>query len=489
MSGMRDQADVMYVSSFTKLLGCGLRVGFGVLPPAVKAALPRANAENLPRRNASHLATMLVYEYMRDHEAEHIEAVRKALQVRRDAMLEALAANFPAFCEWTEPQGGMMIFVRLPEGADTWGTLEKATQRDVKYNPGGMFRSDRDRNNHFRLTYSTIPPPKFTRVSRAWPSCSVRKGTLRARELHSHANPLPLRERGFKRMAVMTTIAGPAAPPTITVSVDGLSVAVSVGASALDAINASGVVISQLCKDADMPAIGACRTCLVQIDGVRGFPASCSVPVTEGMVIHTDTADVRRIRSGVIELTLGMVNGGHPSPPAPLPVGEGSTPLTLVLPRGGTEFVAGGDHPHPDPLPSRERGDVGRDTVPSISGGGDHPDPLLPSRERGDVGRDTVPARRGGVDGYGQLSAAAELHGIVERRWEARERPATDTSNPVFNLAMDACILCARCVNACQSAHQFIGAIDVLGAGKRPALPPPATNRWPKASAPPAASA
>ena len=237
----------------------------------------------------------------------------------------------------------------------------------------------------------------------------------------------------------MTMIAGPAAPPTITVSVDGLSVAVPAGASALDAINASGVIISQLCKDADMPAIGACRTCLVQIDGVRGFPASCSVPATDGMVIQTATADVRRIRSGVIELTLGMVNGGHPSPPAPLPVGEGSTPLTLVLPRGGTEFVAGGDHPHPDPLPSRERGDVGADTVPEM---------------------------RGGVDGYGQLSAAAELHGIVERRWEARERPATDTSNPVFNLAMDACILCARCVNACQSAHQFIGAIDVLGAGE-----------------------
>ncbi len=193
-------------------------------------------------------------------------------------------------------------------------------------------------------------------------------------------------------MATMTTIAGPTAPPTITVSVDGLSVAVPAGASALDAINASGVVISQLCKDADMPAIGACRTCLVQIDGVRGFPASCSVPATEGMVIHTDTADVRRIRSGVIELTLGMVNGGHPSPPAP-----------------------------------------------------------------------SMP---GGVEGYGQLSAAAEWHGIGERRWEARERSATDTSNPVFNLAMDACILCARCVNACQSAHQFIGAIDVLGAGE-----------------------
>jgi DNA-binding transcriptional MocR family regulator len=161
MSGMRDNADVMYVSSFTKLLGCGLRVGFGVLPPAVSNALPQVNAQNLPRRNASHLATMLVYEYMRDHAADHIEAVRQALLVRRDAMLEALSANFPTFCEWTEPHGGMMIFVRLPEGADTWGTLIKATQRDVKYNPGGMFRSDRDRNNYFRLTYSHNSPEEI----------------------------------------------------------------------------------------------------------------------------------------------------------------------------------------------------------------------------------------------------------------------------------------------------------------------------------------
>ena len=233
----------------------------------------------------------------------------------------------------------------------------------------------------------------------------------------------------------MTTIAGPAAPPAITVSVDGLSVAVPAGASALDAINASGVVISQLCKDADMPAIGACRTCLVQIDGVRGFPASCSVPATAGMVIHTDTADARRIRSGVIELTLGMVGKSALTPT--LSQRERESALRLVLPRGGTEFVVGGDHP--DPLPSREKEDVGPDPVPSMPGG---------------------------VEGYGQLSAAAELHGIGERRWEARERPAADTSNPVFNLAMDACILCARCVNACQSAHQFIGAIDVLGAGQ-----------------------
>ena len=160
-SGLSDQGDIMYVSSFTKLLGCGLRVGFGVLPSAVRAALPQVNAENLPRRGVSHLATMMVYEYLREHEAEHIETVRNALQARRDAMLDALQQSFPSFCEWTHPQGGMLVFVRLPEGADTWATLQKATERDVKYNPGGVFRADRSRNNYLRLTYSHNSPEEI----------------------------------------------------------------------------------------------------------------------------------------------------------------------------------------------------------------------------------------------------------------------------------------------------------------------------------------
>jgi 2-aminoadipate transaminase len=170
-SGLSDQGDVMYVSSFTKLLGCGLRVGFGVLPPGVREALPQVNAENLPRRGVSHLATMMVYEYLREHEAEHIETVRNALRVRRDAMLDALQQNFPSFCEWTHPQGGMLVFVRLPEGADTWATLPKATARDVKYNPGGVFRADRGRNNYLRLTYSHNSPEE------------IREGVARLAEL------------------------------------------------------------------------------------------------------------------------------------------------------------------------------------------------------------------------------------------------------------------------------------------------------------------
>ena len=227
----------------------------------------------------------------------------------------------------------------------------------------------------------------------------------------------------------MTIATRPAALPAITLTVDGQPVSVPAGASALDAINTAGVPISQLCKDADMPAIGACRTCLVQIDGVRGFPASCSVPATDGMVINTDTDDVRRIRTGVIQLTLGMVgsDNDHLDHGAPS-TRERRVPLSLVLPEGEKEFRLG-------------------------DGGVDPPAEALPISEMG-------------VSGYGQLSTAAELHGISARRWDPRPRQATDASNPVFNLAMDACILCARCVNACQSSHQFIGAIDVLGAGE-----------------------
>ena len=161
LAGMDGGEDVLYVSSFTKLLGCGLRVGFGALPPAVKAALPRANAEVLPRRSASQLAALLVYEYLTAHEAEHIEAVRRALQARRDAMLAALAANFPAGCEWTHPHGGMMVWVRLPADADTWAALPEAVRREVKYNPGGVFRADRGRNNYLRLTYSHNTPEEI----------------------------------------------------------------------------------------------------------------------------------------------------------------------------------------------------------------------------------------------------------------------------------------------------------------------------------------
>ena len=170
---------------------------------------------------------------------------------------------------------------------------------------------------------------------------------------------------------------------TITLSINGKRVAADEGASVLDAVNMSGTYIPQLCKDPDMKPIGACRTCLVKIDGVRGFPASCSTPAAEGMDVNVSDPEAVEVRRGVLELTMGM-------------------------------FPENGDESHD----------------------------------------------------YRELSVAARHHGVDAPTWKGRERQAVDDSNPVFDIAMDSCIMCGRCAQACQDGNQFIGAIDVLGRGE-----------------------
>ena len=157
MIGMDDQDTVMYVSAYTKLLGCGLRLGFGVVPEPVRATLAKLRFGGSP----SHLASMTVHEYLRNHREGHIEEVRASLKVKRDAMLAALGENFPPTCTWNRPEGGMMIWVRLPEEADTWSALDKAIEANVKYNPGPVFRASRDRKNYLRLTYSYNTPEEI----------------------------------------------------------------------------------------------------------------------------------------------------------------------------------------------------------------------------------------------------------------------------------------------------------------------------------------
>ena len=66
---------------------------------------------------------------------------------------------------------------------------------------------------------------------------------------------------------------------------------------------------------------------------------------------------------------------------------------------------------------------------------------------------------------YKELSTAAEHHNISTPIWNSRSRESKDSSNPIFEIAMDSCILCGRCATACQDGAQFIGAIDVLGTG------------------------
>jgi predicted molibdopterin-dependent oxidoreductase YjgC len=94
----------------------------------------------------------------------------------------------------------------------------------------------------------------------------------------------------------------------ISLTIDGMSVSITTGATVLDAITAAGIHVPHLCKDDDQAPIGACRTCLVQVEGQRGYPASCYLPVREGMSVATRGEALDRIRRNVLDLTAAMLD-------------------------------------------------------------------------------------------------------------------------------------------------------------------------------------
>src|SRR5262249_60905550 len=94
----------------------------------------------------------------------------------------------------------------------------------------------------------------------------------------------------------------------MNLTTDGGAVERHAGATVLDGVNRLGLPLPQLCKDPDRPPLGACRTCLVHVEGMRGTPASCHLPARDGMVVSTQHPDVARIRRGVLDLTLSMLS-------------------------------------------------------------------------------------------------------------------------------------------------------------------------------------
>jgi len=96
----------------------------------------------------------------------------------------------------------------------------------------------------------------------------------------------------------------------VKLTIDGTSVEVDAGATVLDAVNRLGVPLPQLCKDPDRPPLGACRTCLVHVEGMRGLPAACHLPARDGLVVSTQHPDAERVRRGVLDLTLSMLTPG-----------------------------------------------------------------------------------------------------------------------------------------------------------------------------------
>ena len=88
----------------------------------------------------------------------------------------------------------------------------------------------------------------------------------------------------------------------VEVTIDGQRVQVPAGTSVMRAAATLGTDVPKLCATDSLAAFGSCRLCLVEIEGRRGTPASCTTPVTDGMVVSTQTPKLERLRRGVMEL-------------------------------------------------------------------------------------------------------------------------------------------------------------------------------------------
>src|ERR1700733_7585082 len=89
---------------------------------------------------------------------------------------------------------------------------------------------------------------------------------------------------------------------TVSLTIDGVAVAVREGASIMRAAMGIGTEIPKLCATDMLESFGSCRLCLVEIEGRNGTPASCTTPVAPGMIVHTQSERLKSLRKGVMEL-------------------------------------------------------------------------------------------------------------------------------------------------------------------------------------------
>ena len=89
---------------------------------------------------------------------------------------------------------------------------------------------------------------------------------------------------------------------SVTLTIDGQAMTLPEGISIMRAASLTGTAIPRLCATDSVGSFGSCRLCLVEVEGRGGYPASCTTPIADGMVVHTQTPRLQQLRRGVMEL-------------------------------------------------------------------------------------------------------------------------------------------------------------------------------------------
>jgi 2-aminoadipate transaminase len=156
-NGGHYSGNVIYLSTFSKLLAPGLRLAWVIAPPEVIRKL-------VMTKQAADLHTSSFNQYVAHEVAkggfldEHVKVIRATYKERRDVMIEMMEEMFPAGVTWRKPQGGMFLWGILPEGMDAAQVLKQALEKKVAFVPGESFHPTGGGKNTMRLNFSYSAP-------------------------------------------------------------------------------------------------------------------------------------------------------------------------------------------------------------------------------------------------------------------------------------------------------------------------------------------
>jgi 2-aminoadipate transaminase len=151
---------VIYLSTFSKKLMPGIRVGWVAAPPAVLERL--IALKQIADHGSSPLLQAGLHEFLAGGGLdEHLRRVLPAYRERRDAMLDAMRRHFREGVAWTKPEGGLFVWVTLPPGIDSTDLSVAARDRQVLVSRGELFHFDGSGSDALRLTYASVRPAQI----------------------------------------------------------------------------------------------------------------------------------------------------------------------------------------------------------------------------------------------------------------------------------------------------------------------------------------
>ncbi|MFY9845118.1 MAG: PLP-dependent aminotransferase family protein [Terriglobales bacterium] len=154
--------NVIYLSTFSKTLAPGLRLGWIVAPPEVISKL--AQLKQGADLHTSTFTQFVAYEVARDGFLDqHVKLIRQIYRERRDVMLQSLEEFFPPAVTWTHPQGGLFLWVTVPAGLDMQAIFKSALEQNVAFVPGDSFYANdsHEGSRHMRLNFSNAAPEQI----------------------------------------------------------------------------------------------------------------------------------------------------------------------------------------------------------------------------------------------------------------------------------------------------------------------------------------